>query len=294
MSTLTLALPIRTATVGAPRTAMTSTQLVASAVAPLGPVSLDELNAGAGLLTRVDRKYLLAGSDLAAVIASLRSPASADGQSAVRVLQIDQTRSFGYQSVYFDTPYLTSYLMSARRRPRRFKVRTREYLDSGQSWLEVKTRDRRGRTVKTRTPYNQAERLDWGALQFVGEQLRVGCPVEPEVIVDLAAELATRYQRTTLLLPGEAGQQARATLDTELVAEDVLGNRLALPGLAIVETKSANGCSALDRQLWRLGHRPIKVSKFATTLAALHPVLPANKWHPALRRVAADALFDRR
>ncbi|MGV1006324.1 MAG: polyphosphate polymerase domain-containing protein [Candidatus Nanopelagicales bacterium] len=265
---------------------MTGSESVAAAIARFAPVDLHQLNASAGLLTRVDRKYLLIGDDLAAAMDQL-SPAT-------EALEIAGVRGFGYQSVYFDTPYLSSYLLAARSRPRRFKVRTREYLDSGQQWLEVKTRDRRGRTVKARMPYDRADQLTREGLLFVAAELERGCPVAPEVVIDLAPELVTRYRRSTLLLPGEPGEQSRATLDTELIAEDTLGNRLRLPDLAIVETKSANGNSALDRLLWRLGHRPIKVSKFATTLAALHPVLPANKWLPALRRVAADAQFDRR
>ena len=62
------------------------------------------------------------------------------------------------------------------------------------------------------------------------------------------------------------------------------GPQLALPGLAIVETKSSSTPSAADRRLWRHGHRPTRVSKYGTGLAALHEHLPANKWHPVLRR----------
>ena len=36
--------------------------------------------------------------------------------------------SFDYESVYFDTPDLTCYLLAARRRRRRFKIRTRTYV----------------------------------------------------------------------------------------------------------------------------------------------------------------------
>ena len=45
----------------------------------------------------------------------------------------------------------------------------------------------------------------------------------------------------------------------------------------------AGGASALDRALWREGHRPLGISKFGTGTAALHPELPSNKWARVLR-----------
>ena len=57
------------------------------------------------------------------------------------------------------------------------------------------------------------------------------------------------------------------------------------PGLAVVETKAGATPSAVDRLLWAAGHRPVRLSKFATGLALLHPDLPANRWHRTLRRL---------
>ena len=88
----------------------------------LAAVTLAELNAAASLLTRVDRKYLLpvhAAQDLVHALGD------------AQVLQIGRRRSFAYASTYFDTPDLDSYYLAARGRRRRFKVRTRSYLDSG-------------------------------------------------------------------------------------------------------------------------------------------------------------------
>jgi len=71
----------------------------------------------------------------------------------VKVLQIDSQVSQGYASTYYDTPDMDSYLLTALKRRRRFKVRTRSYLSSKASFLEVKTRGPRGVTVKKRIPY---------------------------------------------------------------------------------------------------------------------------------------------
>lgn len=92
--------------------------------------------------------------------------------------------------------------------------------------------------------------------------------------------MTTRYSRATLLV-GSA--EARATVDTDVTAIAPDGHLVLLAGMAIVESKSAGPPSPVDRLLWSLGHRPIRVSKFGTGLAALFPDLPSNKWHRALR-----------
>jgi hypothetical protein len=243
--------------------------------AVLDPITLDELVECAALQTRIDRKYLVPLEAAEQVVAGLAGCA--------RVLEIGGRRSFGYSSLYFDTPELTSYHLAARGRRRRFKVRRRTYTDTGQSFLEVKTRGGRGSTVKERTPDDDGTTLglDPAGCRFVDEVLdRAG--VAP-VAGKLQPVLGTSYQRTTLHLAGPV-TDSRVTVDTELAWSVPGGRPLRLAGVAIVETKSSSTPSAADRWLWRHGHRPTRVSKYGTGLAALRGHLPANRWHPVLRR----------
>jgi hypothetical protein len=242
-------------------------------LAALTPVGLDELTERASLQTRVDRKYLLPLADAAALVGELRS--------TVRVLQIDAVRTFGYESVYFDTPDLACFRLAAHKRPIRYKVRTRTYLDSGQCWLEVKTRDRRGRTVKQRLAYDTRDRdvLTGEGTQFVRDALAGTVPSGGEP-AGLRPTLVTRYRRTTLLVPAD---DSRLTIDTDLVCLTDEDRALHLPARAVVETKTTGHASDVDRLLWRRGHRPVQVSKYGTGLAALHPGLPGAKWRPVLR-----------
>ena len=91
-----------------------------SPLTALPAISLDELVAEAALLTRVDRKYLLQARELEQVMTSL--------PSGTRALEIDERRTFGYASTYFDTADRASYHGTATARRRRWKVRTRSYL----------------------------------------------------------------------------------------------------------------------------------------------------------------------
>ncbi|MFS0699568.1 polyphosphate polymerase domain-containing protein [Cellulomonas sp. 179-A 4D5 NHS] len=238
----------------------------------LAPVTLAELAEHAALQTRVDRKYVLPTSAARHFVSDLAGSA--------RVLEINGSRDFGYASVYFDTADLDCYRMAAHRRPMRFKVRTRTYVDSAQCWLEVKTRDRRGRTVKHRQAHDVDHRdhLTTAARAFVLEVLAAAAiDVGP---LDLRPALVTEYRRATLYLPGD---ESRLTLDTGLVCRQDGAGAVLLPGRVVVETKTAFHASAADRLLWRSGYRPTRISKYGTGIAALRPELPATPWRPILR-----------
>jgi hypothetical protein len=243
-------------------------ELVTRSAATLAAVDLAELEATAALLVRRDRKYIVPERTASQLVERLAGRA--------RVLQIGALRTFAYESVYFDTPGDACYLAAARRRPRRYKVRTRSYLDAGRCNLEIKTRDPRGRTVKERRehPIALRSRLDAGDLCYIGASPDVG-----EDAAELEPVLTTTYRRTTLVVDGTA----RVTIDTDVEARAPDGSRVRLTGMAIVETKSDGPPGDADRELWALGHRPTRVSKYCTCLAALRPELPANPWTRALR-----------
>ncbi|MGX6600591.1 VTC domain-containing protein [Micromonosporaceae bacterium Da 78-11] len=245
---------------------------MSTALDTLAPIGLDELVERAGLLTRIDRKYLLPAAALPAVLAGL----PADTQ----VLQIGRHRRFGYRSAYFDTPELDSYLAAAHRRRRRFKVRIRSYLDSDVHFLEIKTRGPRGTTVKTRFPYaGDGVRLD-PAMRALAVGALADAGVRAEAFrFDLA--LTNHYERTTLFVPSTC---SRVTIDRGLAWTLPAGPAVTMTDRVIVETKSSRTTSPVDRLLWSLAHRPCPVSKYATGLAALRPDLPANRWCPVLRR----------
>ncbi|GCE78517.1 polyphosphate polymerase domain-containing protein [Cellulomonas biazotea] len=249
-----------------------------SALHRLPAVTLDDLQADAALQTRVDRKYVVPLPTLGGLLDEL--------DPAARVLDIGGRRTFTYRSVYFDTPALTSYLGAARRRRQRFKVRTRTYVDDDLCWVEVKTRGPRGTTVKDRLPHEPAASATltdpaWSfATTVLGDERadRLDGPLRPTLV--------TTYDRITLHVPADDGGPAsRTTVDTGLVWTDPAdGRERALPGLAVVETKTGSTPSSTDRLLWRHGLRPVRLSKYGTGMAVLHPDLPATPWRRVLDR----------
>lgn len=264
-----------------------------AALGDLAPIGLEELTAHAELQTRRDRKYVLPLGELSALLPAL-------GRDT-RILDIGGIRLFRYASVYFDTPELTCFRLTALRRRRRFKIRTRSYLDSGLCWLEVKTEGARGGTVKTRLEYVRDDHSDVAPGRWFVDAVLEDLAVADTAALTFAPILRTHYLRSTLYLPAS---QSRVTVDIDLAWADVGGAHpspahpspahpspahlsradLALPALAVVETKSRAAASEVDRLLWARGHRPTPISKYATGLAALRPDLPSAPWRRLLRR----------
>ncbi len=246
---------------------MTEVAALHAAVAELPAIQLIKLQGEASLLSRRERKYLVPVS----VAVSLVTAVSGDAVA----LQINGERSFTYQSIYFDTPSGQSYLAAARQRRHAFKVRTRTYVDAGDCVLEVKLRGSRGRTIKSRLDYptGSSGQLTSNGHDFITQVL--GIPRQSE----LQPTLSTTYQRSTLVLRGNT----RLTIDTGFSATTPSGERVSLEGLAIIESKSRSAPTLADRTLWRLGFRPMRISKFGTSLAAMDPTLPSNRWTRALR-----------
>ena len=262
-------------------------------LADLETISLDELNERAAMLTRVDRKYIVDAETAAKVLSTLDADAS--------VMDINGQRDFAYDSVYFDTPQMQSYHSAAYSRDDTFKIRTRSYLDSKLTFLEVKTDGEQDMTVKKRIPYTfeNRDRLTAEGHKYITATLGdiLAGPVHK-----LEAVLTTGYRRTTVFLPQSEKNPvaSRMTVDTNLtwtpLSENILmagvnyrnfhgnlvGTVYGLSNAVIIETKSGVEPSVADRHLWDVGITPSKISKFATGMAALNPQLASNKWKETL------------
>ena len=242
----------------------------------LPPVGLEELNTEAALQTRVDRKYVVPEPLARQLLATF--------DAEVRVLEMDGSRCFAYDSVYFDTAQLDSYLLAAHGRRRRYKVRTRTYVDSAISFLEVKTEGAREATVKERIPYDLTDRarLTAEGLDYVHETLAAAVggvpagplgpgarnPLPPHHAVPAGVRQPGHHRHGRhLAAPRRAGLGPGRCGDPRDQVR--LGGRPAGPAL------------------WAHGVRPSRISKFATGMAALCPDLPANRWNRTLRRTLA-------
>ena len=244
----------------------------------LHPVQLQELNSVAGLQTRIDRKYIVRREDLDTVIPLIGG----------RVLDIDGRRVFRYWSTYFDTPERTSYFDAVRKRPRRWKVRVRTYLESDLHYVETKTRNHGRPTMKSRQPATPADhrQLSAASRSFVtaslAERLAISSKdVDEKIVTELQPALATEYGRVTILADAD---RSRVTVDSALSVSLPVGGCRLLADHVIIETKTTGRPSDVDHALWNAGVRPASISKFGVGSALLQPWLPASKWNRVLRQ----------
>lgn len=235
------------------------------------PISLADLNERAALQTRADNKYFVPWSVFVPFTATLRKTHV--------VLEIEGQRSFTYNTQYFDTPTLSNYWGHVQGRRKRFKCRSRRYVDSNLCVFELKLKGGRGETIKHKMAYSDAE---WGvvtpaAVAFLREHL---CSAYGLVFTQpLMPTLLTRYQRVTLTARTST---ERVTCDFNLAfAVDHQWQGQMAPDYVLVETKSEHGRGETDQRLWQLGVRPAVGSKYCLGLSLAHPHLRSNPFQHA-------------
>jgi hypothetical protein len=250
------------------------TRLFPAPLDSLTPLSLEDLNARAAMMERLDQKYVVTADQLARALDRLAD--------RFDVLEIGGQRAFGYATRYFDDPDLRSYHDHHQGRRLRSKVRVRRYLDAGLTYLEVKLKTLRDVTVKKRMALpTMPDALDCAAMAFVDACHRdlYGAPLGRVLVPGLSM----RYTRATLVAR-DGGE--RMTIDGGLVFGTAGQARPVRPDLFILETKSALGRGLADAVLRDLHLKPTpRLSKYCIGLAAVGGVARRNRFLPGLRRL---------
>jgi hypothetical protein len=224
----------------------------------LAPLSLRDLDERAGLLRRIDRKYVLDPDVFETLVERLAGDHD--------VLEIDGRRVFAYSSMYFDSPGLRCFHDHVEGRVPRFKTRTRHYRDAGVCTFEVKLKIGDGETDKRQIEYAPS---DDGVL--TDEARRLVDETLPEVGIETPAELrpALRTGFDRITLAARAGG-ARLTCDLGVAMEALDGRSTRMrKGRILVESKSEDGCAAADGILAGLGQSSIALSKYRTGIDLL-------------------------
>lgn len=186
-------------------------------------LDLDRI-AAVRLMNRVDTKYLV---DERRCMELLERAAD---QYYVQI--IDDCRACRYATLYYDTPQWDMYHLHHNRRLTRQKIRTRTYVETGVTYLEVKNKSNKGRTHKRRMALDRslfaAAATDTAAADFLRREARYA----PET---LSPSLATRFVRVTLV---NHAMTERLTIDFDLHFDNV---RAADGG-----NKDMNGCGDMN------------------------------------------------
>ena len=224
-----------------------------------------EQQATLDLADRTDSKYLLPIQLLPRFLQAVAGDHS--------ILDCAGHRVFTYQNTYFDTPAWDLYLQHHNGKRNRHKCRFRRYHETDTSYLEIKFKSNKRRTVK--------ERMLWVA-QGPAEVPREAMPRD----VTLAPSLYINYRRISLW---NRASDERLTLDYDLYfrrPQQSGGVRLA--DFFIVELKREGKVygSPFVRRAKDFGYIPLALSKYCVGVCLTdHGQLKHNRFKPLLRKL---------
>ncbi|MBQ7163579.1 MAG: polyphosphate polymerase domain-containing protein [Bacteroidales bacterium] len=239
----------------------------------LPSIRLEEMDS-IKLMNRVDTKYLTNETVLLQLLAAAR-------EAGYRALEIDGQKITPYNSLYYDTPDLKMYSDHHNRRLFRQKVRTRMYVNSGETYLEIKLKNNKGRTKKKRRMIDPSLFQDFRANEEAAAYL---AGHSAYTSMDLSPQMETCFQRITLV---NADKTERLTIDTGLsFVNHVTGLEATLPEAVIIELKQDGRISSpMKRIFLRYRVKPFRVSKYCIGMTLTRPGIKCNRFKLKIRRI---------
>ena len=225
-----------------------------------GPISLGEMDS-VKLMNRTDTKFLLTLEQLKSILLEV--------QSDYKVLVIDGRSLNSYETLYYDTNDFLFYRRHHCGKKNRYKIRKRKYVESNLTFLEVKFKTNKDRTIKDRTKLPSIdEDLNQVELDFIENETHLDLLFEPK--------LWNRFQRITfvsLIMP------ERITIDLDLsFSYDEREIHWENVVIAEVKQQRQNRHSPFMIALKKRLIRQESVSKYSLGAAMLFPELKSNSF----------------
>ena len=239
----------------------------------MAPITLEEMDS-IKLMNRIDTKYVTNEATLERVL-------EAAAAAGYRVLVSDGGRISPYDSVYYDTADLTMFYLHHNRRLVRQKVRTRSYVASGDTFLEIKRKNNHGRTSKKRIGIPSANMMDFGAIPEACDYLARHSWFQAS---ELSPSAQTAFSRITLVNPALT---ERLTIDTRLRFRNYrTGHTTDLQDAVIIELKQdGRAVSQMKHILLDLRVKPLRVSKYCIAITLTDPAAKTGRFKVKVRAI---------
>jgi hypothetical protein len=218
------------------------------------------------LMNRVETKYVFSSSRLSGLLSML--------PSHYKVLEIEKERCLRYTTTYFDTPDFQLFDQQMRGKLNRHKIRYRCYEVSGHTFLEIKKKTNKKRTVKRRIENYLNGEFNNEALTFLEDNF-------PDMAAGLTPALINVFTRVTLV---GNDMKERITVDSNLSFRSPEGNSIELPYLAIAEVKKEkhNSGSPFFNLMKEMGIQPNNFSKYSIGSSLIRTMPRINTLKPNL------------
>lgn len=228
------------------------------------------------LMDRIDTKYLLSKAQLHEAFALL-----ADSYS---VQTIGGEAIAPYHTLYFDTPDLQMFTMHQNGKLTRQKIRVRQYRQNNTTFFELKDKNNRGKTEKTRIPVAVERFNDCLTLPEVGDFVANNTPY---TIDTLLPQVENHFNRITL---ANNALTERVTIDSDITFANRhtgLENH-SMADLVIVEVKqnpAQRSNSLLMKVFSQMRIQPKRVSKYCLGTVLTNPDAKYNRYKEKLRYI---------
>lgn len=234
----------------------------------LAPITLEEMES-IRLMNRTDTKFVTSKEKLAELLELAVGKYYAQYTSGSKIAS--------YKTTYWDTDDHHFYMDHHNGRAPRQKVRVRTYMDSGVTFLEVKTKNNHGRTKKKRVSVPGQGQIQ-GEADFLYERAR--CTTS-----DIHETVQNNFHRITLV---NYGKTERLTIDFDVRFHNFETGKDAGTGqLVIVELKrDGNVFSPILDILRQLRIKPSGFSKYCIGSVMTNPGLKHNLFKPKLVRIS--------
>lgn len=232
------------------------------------PILLEEMDR-VKLMNRTDQKYWFPVEDLQKVLQLV--------QDQYYMLQINGQEQLSYATTYYDTSFNEMFVAHHNGKLNRYKIRKRSYVSSGISFLEIKFKNNKGRTIKNRIPTNYDDQ------QFTAEEADFIQHNTPYLVKHLKTTLLNNFCRLTLV---NKNFKERCTIDLNLHFEH--GNQfIDLNNLVVVEIKSDgfSSTSPLALALRDFHQKPSGFSKYCIGRTITDQSLKRNAFKAKVRSI---------
>lgn len=227
------------------------------------PISLKEMDT-VELMNRTDSKYIFNFNLLPDILLN--------SSSIYKVLEINNERFFSYKTIYYDTHNFTLFNHHITGKLNRHKIRHRTYESTGVSYLEVKFKSNKNRTIKWRIKNEIGDCFDTQAADFLLARTKMNS-------AHLNAVITNYFKRITLV---SISDKTRITLDFDISFQGAKGLEKNLPYLAIAEVKQegTNSNNPFIKILRKKGIRQEGFSKYCVGSALLCDIPRKNILKP--------------
>ncbi|MBA4241690.1 MAG: transporter [Sphingobacteriaceae bacterium] len=231
------------------------------------PITLEEME-GVKLMDRTDTKFTFNVNELPSILE--------EAKNYYRILSVEGNRISRYKTLYFDTQDFDLYNEHHSGKLNRYKIRHRTYVESNIGFLEVKFKNNKGRTLKTRIKEVEVPELNTGkAFEFLKKML----PFDPLILLP---KIWINYSRITLVNKTSA---ERLTLDLNLEFEKN-GKKQILDQLVIAEVKQDSKVASPFISIMRNKHiRQGSISKYCFGIASSYSEVKKNNFKQKLSNV---------